>query len=342
LIDEVGPAAAHQLWDISVEALDLIRERVSKHAIDCDLHWGHLHAAIKPRHRAQLAQFRDEVARDYGYDSLSLLERADVEALLATERYRAGLYDSRSGHLQPLAYTLGLARAAATAGAQIYTHSPVMEVKPGARVQVVTAHGSVSAPFAVLCCNAYMGALVPALSARTVPAVTYLAATQQLAPGRLQDIIRQNISVADANFVLDYFRRSSDERLLFGGRVSYSGMSLLDIARIIRTRMLRVFPQLADVSIEYAWSGKIDLTVNRAPDFNRLAPNIYYMQGFSGHGLALAGMGGKIVASAIAGQAERFDLFAKLEHRAFPGGNLLRAPALALAMLWYRLRDSLP
>ncbi|HEX2495058.1 MAG TPA: FAD-binding oxidoreductase, partial [Steroidobacter sp.] len=144
-----------------------------------------------------------------------------------------------------------------------------------------------------------------------------------------------------ANFVLDHFRRSADHRLLFGGRVSYSGHDAFDTARATRKRMLNVFPQLGDVRVDFAWGGQLDVTMNRAPDFGRLAPNVYYLQGFSGHGLALAGIAGQLVAEAVAGQAERFDLFTKLQHRNFPGGPLLRTPALMLAMLWYRMRDIL-
>jgi gamma-glutamylputrescine oxidase len=164
-------------------------------------------------------------------------------------------------------------------------------------------------------------------------------ATQPLGAARINDLIRENIAVSDVNFVLDYYRRSADHRLLFGGRVSYSGLDALDTRRATRQRMLKVFPQLADVSIEHAWGGYVDITLNRAPDFGRLAPHIYYLQGFSGHGIALTGIAGKLAADAIAGQAERFDLYAKINHRNFPGGRLLRTPALMLAMLWYRMRD---
>jgi gamma-glutamylputrescine oxidase len=172
-----------------------------------------------------------------------------------------------------------------------------------------------------------------------MPVGTYIVATEPLGEARATQLIRENFSAADTNFVLDYFRRSSDHRLLFGGRVSYSGLDAFDTKRATRKRMVKVFPQLADVPIEYAWGGYVDITMNRAPDFGRIAPNVYYLQGFSGHGIALTGIAGKLVADAIAGQAERFDLFAKIRHRRFPGGKLLRTPALVLAMLWYRMRD---
>jgi gamma-glutamylputrescine oxidase len=201
--------------------------------------------------------------------------------------------------------------------------------------------GAVSAKFVVMCCNAYANELAPTLRARIMPVGTYIIATESLGEARITQLMRENIAVTDINFVLDYFRRSADHRLLFGGRVSYSGRDAFNTARATRKRMLNVFPQLADAQVEYAWGGYVDITLSRAPDFGRLAPNVYYLQGFSGHGIALAGVAGKLVAEAIAGQAERFDLFTRLQHRNFPGGPLLRTPALMLAMLWYRLRDLL-
>jgi gamma-glutamylputrescine oxidase len=174
-----------------------------------------------------------------------------------------------------------------------------------------------------------------------MPVGTYVIATESLGEDRARELIRDNAGITDTNFILDYFRRSADHRLLFGGRVSYSGHDPFDTARATRRRMVQVFPQLIDCKIDYAWGGLLDITMNRAPDFGRLQPNVYYLQGFSGHGVALAGMAGKLAAEAIAGQAERFDLFGKIKHRGFPGGAALRMPALVLAMMWYRLRDLL-
>ena len=339
LVAALGRDVARKLWDLSVAALDLLRERVAKHAIDCDLHWGALHVAIKARQRADLLAEQREAETEYGYTRLRFLERAEVESLLDTRRYCAGLFDSGSGHLHPLNYTLGLARAAADAGARLFEHSRVTSITPGERVVVRTSEGEVRARFVALCCNAYIGGLSPRLRARIMPVGTYIVATEPLGEARITQLIRKNIAVSDVNFVLDYFRRSADHRLLFGGRVSYSGVDAFDTAKATRKRMIKVFPQLADVNIDYAWGGFVDITMNRAPDFGRLAPNLYYLQGFSGHGIALTGIAGQLVAEAIAGHAERFDLFAKLEHRDFPGGRLLRTPSLVLAMLWYRLRD---
>jgi len=341
LESQVGLENARRMWDISLEGLRLIRERVAKYDIQCDLHWGQMHVAIKQRQRAALLEEMQETEQKYGYQQMKFLEREQVESLLETKRYCAGLYDSGSGHLHPLNYTLGLAAAASAAGVTIHEHSMVTNISRGQPAVVTTAQGSVRARFIVLCCNAYLNGLVPELRSRIMPVGTYIVATQPLGEERMQRLMRENIAVSDVNFVLDYFRRSADHRLLFGGRVSYSGLDPFNTANATRKRMLNVFPQLSDVRIDYAWGGYVDITMSRAPDFGRVAPHIYYLQGFSGHGIALTGVAGRLASEAIAGQAERFDLFTRLQHRNFPGGQLFRTPALVLAMLWYRLRDLL-
>lgn len=341
LVQQVGAENAKRMWDISVEGLQLIRDRVARYNIDCDLHWGQMHVAIKPRQRDALLHEQREAEQTYGYRQLEFLERGQVESLLETKRYIAGLYDRGGGHLHPLNYTLGLAAAASAAGVSIHERSLVTNISYDQPAIVSTATGRVRAKYVVLCCNAYLNALVPSLRSRIMPVGTYIVATESLGEARMQRLMRENIAVTDINFVLDYFRRSADFRLLFGGRVSYSGLDPFNTAQATRKRMVKVFPQLSDVRVEYAWGGYVDITMNRAPDFGRLAPHIYYLQGFSGHGIALTGIAGRLAAEAIAGQAERFDLFTRLKHRNFPGGEWLRMPALVLAMLWYRARDLL-
>lgn len=341
LVRQVGAGAARQMWNISVEGLALLKDLVHRYSIDCDLHWGAMYVAVKERQRKELLHEVEETRRLYGYDTLRFLERTEVESLLATRRYCGGVHDGGSGHLHPLNYTLGLAAAAHQAGVTLFERSEVTSIEPGEPAIVQTAQGRVKARFVVLCCNAYIGPLAPALRARIMPVGTYIIATEALGETRIAQLIRENIAVSDVNFVLDYFRRSADHRLLFGGRVSYSGLSSFRTERATRTRMLKVFPQLSDVRIQYAWGGYVDITMSRAPDFGRMSPNVYYLQGFSGHGITLSTIAGKLVAEAVAGQAERFDLFTRLKHRDFPGGAMLRTPALVLAMMWYRLRDLL-
>ena len=196
-----------------------------------------------------------------------------------------------------------------------------------------------TANFVVLAANAYLGKLAPQLDRKIMPVGTYIMATEALGQERAESLIRNDICVCDTNFVLDYFRRSADHRLLFGGRVSYSKLEPRNLTERLYRHMVRVFPQLRDVQPAYTWGGYVDITMNRAPHFGRLQPNVFFAQGFSGHGVALTGMAGRLIADAISGQAERFDMFAKIPHHDFPGGTMFRTPALVLAMAWYRLRD---
>jgi len=342
LIAQLGRDDARRLWDFTLEGIDLLRDRVARHRIDCDLAWGQMHCAIKPRQREELREWHRELEEDYGYRSTRFMKRAEVEELLATKRYNAGLYDTNAGHCHPLKYVLGLAAAAEAAGARIHEGSRVTAIERGATATLRTATGSVHAKQVALCCNTEQGKLAPALARKIMGVATYIVATRPLGAERATALIRNDMAVTDINWVLDYFRRSTDHRLLFGGRVSYSGIDPIGTTRATRQRMLRVFPQLADAEIEYAWGGYVDITMNRAPHFGRLDPNLYFLQGFSGHGMVLTGIAGKIVAEAMAGQAERFDIYARIRHHDFPGGMALRRPALVLAMLWFRMRDLLP
>jgi gamma-glutamylputrescine oxidase len=338
----LGTVDARRIWDMSIEALGLMRELIATHAIDCDYVGGQMHVAIKPRQRTELAQWEEELHRDYGYRSVKLLDEADTQQLVSSKRYIGGLLDTNSGHLHPLKYVRGLAAAAERLGCSIHEGSKVLgyERRDGA-LQLVTATGSLRCRQIVFAGNAWLGGTIPALARRIMPVGTYIIATEPLGEATARALLPQNTAVTDINWVLDYFRRSSDHRLLFGGRVSYSGLDPFNTAHATRQRMLNVFPQLQDARIEHAWGGYVDITMNRAPDFGRLESDVYYLQGFSGHGIALTGLAGKLVAEAVAGSAERFDVFTRIPHRQFPGGALFRRPALVLAMLYYRLRDLL-
>lgn len=337
----VGAEDTRRIFEVTTEGLALIRERVARHGIDCDWTPGQMHVAIKPRHETELRAWVEELRTRYGYDSLRYVERDELRTLVASPRYLSGTFDSASGHLHPLNYTLGLARAAIAAGVRIFEGSRALSFEPGERVRVTTARGELRCRHLALCGNAYIGGTAPALARKIMAVGTYIVATQPLGAERARALITNNAAVTDINWVLDYFRLSADHRLLFGGRVSYSGLDPFNTAHATRARMLAVFPQLADVKIEYSWGGYVDITMNRAPHFGRLAPNVYFLQGFSGHGIALTGIAGRLLAEAIDGTAGRFDVFTRITHRDFPGGTALRRPALVLAMLWYRLRDLL-
>ena len=341
----IGPADARRVWDMTLEGIDLIRERIARHRIDCDWVSGQMHVANKPRHVAELHAWQDELVGRYDYTGARLLSREELAAILATDVYCGGLFDARGGHLHPLRYTLGLAAAAETAGARIHEHSRVLgyerqaAARPEERVRVRTSAGEVRCAQVAFAGNAWLGRTVPPLLRRIMPVGTYIVATEPLGAERAAALIRNNACVTDMNWVLDYYRRSADHRLLFGGRVSYAGLDPPGTERATRARLLRVFPQLADARITHSWGGFVDITLNRAPDFGRLANEVWYLQGFSGHGIVLAGIAGQVLAAAIAGQSERFDVFARIRHVNFYGGMPLRRAALVLAMLWYRLKD---
>jgi gamma-glutamylputrescine oxidase len=339
----IGADGARAVWDVSVEGLALMRSLIERFRIDCDYARGYLYAAVRRRHERELAEDLAELTGEYGYASVRHVPREELRSILATERYRGALYDSNSGHLHPLNYTQGLAAAAESLGVRIFEGTRAVSFAPSgtSQVRVTTPEGEVRCRHLVLCGNVYLGSTAPELAAKIMAVATYIVATEPLGEARARTLIANNAALSDMNWVLDYFRRSGDHRLLFGGRVNYSGLRSFDAPSATRARMLRVFPQLRDVRIEYAWGGDVDITLNRAPHFGRLAPNVYFLQGFSGHGIALTGIAGKLVAEAVAGTASRFDVFARIPHGNFPGGPALRRPALVLAMLYYRLRDLL-
>ena len=340
----IGPSDARVVWDVSIEGLALMQDLIERHRIDCDWTNGHLLTAVKKRQLVELQTELDALQNKLGYASVRYVPLEELRGMLGTQRYVGGLYDSTSGHLHPLNYTLGLGAAAERHGVRIFEGTRALGFREtgavAGAVRVRTPRGEVRTRNLVLCGNVYLKDAAPSIASKIMAVGSHIVATEPLGAERARSLISNNAAVCDMNFVLDYFRRSADHRLLFGGRVS-SVVGSPDAADATRERMLRVFPQLADVRIDYSWGGHVDVTLNRAPHFGRLASNIYFLQGFSGHGIALTGIAGKLVAQAIAGTAERFDVFARIPHRDFPGGAALRAPALALAMLYYRVRDLL-
>ena len=340
----VGREDTVRLWDMAEEAKRLLADRVARHAIDCDLRWGYLLAATKRRHLADLREILTE-AEGYGYTRASLLDRAETAAAVASPRYLGALLDGGAGHLHPLNYALGLAEAATGAGVRLYEHTPADALELGDPARVRTPHGAVKARYVVLAGNAYLSPLAPEVRRQVrpliMPVATFMIATEPLGEARAAALIPSDAAVADLNFVLNYYRRSSDHRLLFGGGVSYSTLNGPALALRMKRTMVHFFPVLADAGIDYCWGGNVAITINRLPSFGRVAPNVFFAHGFSGHGVALTGLAGTVMAEAVAGTAERFDVFARLPHRPFPGGRWLRMPALVLAMLWYRLRDLL-
>jgi gamma-glutamylputrescine oxidase len=286
--------------------------------------------------------------RDYGFKATAIGPQ-DLQKWIASPRFHSGLHDPRSGHMHPLKYCFGLARAAASQGVRIFENSAVTTLTPGATARVATERGVIAARHVLLAGNVYLQGVAPLLEKRIMPVGTYVVASEPLEPALAKSLVPSQAAVCDTNFALDYFRTTADDRMLYGGRVSYSTRTPANLAESMQVRMARTFPQLAGTRVEYAWGGFVDISMNRAPDFGRLSgigagpryANVYYLQGFSGHGLALTGLAGKVVAEAIAGDAQRLDVFSRIRHRNFPGGPLLRTPALVLGMAYYRLKDLL-
>jgi len=344
LEQQLGLEEARRIWAMSIEALDLLRQRIGRHGIDCDWRDGYLSLATSARKGRELRDWAERMQRVYGYVQQPIAPQ-EMPGWIASRRFHSGAFDARSGHLHPLKYTLGLARAAAAAGVRIHERSPVQSLQPGASVRLRTPQGELRARHVLLAGNVYLQGLVPELESRIMPVGTYIACSETLDDALADSLIPSRAAVCDTNFVLDYFRTTNDQRMLYGGRVSYSTVTPANLVQSMRQRMVGTFPQLAAAKVEFAWGGFVDISMNRAPDFGRLpardghAPNIYYLQGFSGHGLALTGLAGRLVAEAIDGDASRLDTFARIRHRPFPGGRLLRTPALVLGMAWYRMRD---
>jgi gamma-glutamylputrescine oxidase len=335
----VGKAHARQLWDLSAEAVAMVRSLITDHAMPCTFHPGIVHACFTEGEVSHARAYAEKMARDYGYDQITPLDQSGLQAILPSPVYRGGDIDHGAGHVHPLNYAVGLARAAAQAGARLHENSYVHHIQHGAKPVVQTGQGRVECDHVILAGNGYLGGLDNHVAARVMPINNFIVATEPLGD-RVGEVLRQNVAVADTKFVVNYWRLSDDNRLLFGGGESY-GYRFPDIVATVRKPMLQVYPHLKDVRIDYAWGGTLAITRTRMPCFIRTAPNILSASGYSGHGVAMETLAGRILAEAVTGQAGRFDLMAGLPAPAFPGGAALRWPMLALAMTWFSLRDRL-
>ncbi len=339
LIKKVGKPMADSLWDMSIESVDLVKELIAKHNIDCDLKAGVLHVAAKAGHNKHLRESVEYKRNVLGYDKVKYVEASEVEAMLGTDRYFAGEYMTDAAHLHPLNYALGLAKAAVEAGVTIYENSRVTDYKGGNQAFVKTDEGVVKAKYILMATNGYLGKLEPKIAGKIMPINNFILATEPLSDELCRKINRDDVAVADTKFVINYFKLSADNRLLWGGGENYTTKFPSDIPNFVRKYMLEFYPELADVKIDYGWGGTLAITLNRMPYFNRLEENVFAAQGYSGHGVALATLGGKIMAQAVSGSAEKFDVFASVPTPTFPGGTLLRFPGLVAGMLYYAMRD---
>lgn len=342
LAKHLGEAGARQAWEMSREAVRLVADRVERYDIPCDFRWGAVYAAVKPRHVKALQADVRAMQDSYDYSGQQWLDRAALYERVRCASYLGGIYDADSGHLHPLNYTLGLARAAQAAGACIYEDTPALRLEQGRSHRVITDNGEVQADFVVLAGNAYMqGGVAPELQGKLMPVGNYIIATEQLTDDQVAQSLPADDAVADENFILDYYRLSADRRMLFGGEASYGKKPPRHLDERMSAKLSTLFPALRGVRVEYRWKGLVGVTANRAPHFGRLGDSVYFAQGYSGHGMAFSGLSGKLMAEAIAGQAERFDLYTRIKHQSFPGGQRLRTPLLVLATNFYRMRDLL-
>lgn len=335
----VGRENAHRLWDLAEEGKGLVKSLVRDHAMPVTFHPGIAHACRTEAEVRAAHAYGEKLRRDYGYTHLEPLDRAGIRRLIGSTAYVGGEIDRDAGHLHPLNYAIGLARAAAEAGVRIHENCEVHRVEPGPRPVVRTASGHVDCATVILAGNGYLGRLSPKVSAKVMPINNFILATEPLGEAA-KDILSEPVAVADSRFVVNYWRLSEDNRLLFGGGESY-GYRFPDIIKAVSKPMLQVYPQLAKTRITHAWGGTLAITVNRMPCFTSPGQNILSASGYSGHGVAMATLAGRLLAEATAGQNERFDLMASLPQHRFPGGAALRWPLLVAAMTWYSLRDRL-
>ncbi|MEQ6247407.1 FAD-binding oxidoreductase [Sulfitobacter sp. HNIBRBA3233] len=336
----VGEPEAAKLWALAEDAKALVKGLIARHGIDCYLKPGIAWTGSTQKEVRDLHAYADHLSTRYGYDQLEVLDHAALQSVCPSPDYRGGVLDHGAAHLHPLRYALGLARAAAAAGVRIHERSEVHGIDHGARATVRTDGGHIVADHVVLACNGYLGGLDRRVAGRVMPINNFIAATEPLGE-RMADVLPRDVAVADSRFVVNYFRRSHDGRLLFGGGESYGYRFPSDIAAKVRGPMSVIFPQLRDVKIDYAWGGTLGITMKRLPYLARVAPNVLSASGYSGHGVGTATHAGQLMAQAIAGDSDGFDTLAALPSTPFPGGPAMRSPLLVLAMTWYSLRDRL-
>ncbi len=336
---QAGRDAAHALWNLAEAAKGLVKRLIVDHAMPVTLHPGVAHACWTQAQVRDAHRYAEKLRRDYGYPHLEPLDRGAIGRLIGSKVFKGGEIDRDAGHLHALNYAIGLGRAAQAAGAEIFERSEVVQVVPGPKPVVRTAGGEVCCDHVILAGNGYLGRLDRTVAARVMPINNFVLATEPLGE-MAREILAEPVAVADTRFVVNYWRLTEDGRLLFGGGESY-GWRFPDIVKTVRKPMLEIYPQLAGTRIDYAWGGTLAITMNRMPCFARPAAGVFSASGYSGHGVAMATLAGALMAEAVAGTAERFDLMASLPQPRFPGGVALRWPLLVLAMTWYGLRDRL-
>lgn len=335
---EFGRERAQAIFDLAYGAVDRVKSRIAGHGIECDLKSGHLEAAYRPAHFDAMQRDADFLARQFGWES-QIVQPQDMGRHVGGGGYHGGIYDAAGGHFHPLNYALGLAKAAKAAGVEIYENSDFAYwERRYAPIEGAAGRGRFSAKAMILATDTSIGQQDQSLGGYTIPIMNYNIATAQLAGA--DALFPSDAAIADSRFVLNYFRLSADKRLIFGGGEKYVQTPPADIAGFVRRHMAEVFPSLANTPTDYAWGGAVGVTMNRLPHMGRKG-NVFFAHGFSGHGALITTLAGELMAEAVTGTMERFDVFAGLPHRPFPGGKWLARPLATLGLLWYALRDRL-
>lgn len=335
-----GKEKAAHLGAMSLEGGNIIRGRIEKFGIDCDLRHGGFFAAFTTKQIREMEENRANWQK-HGHNGLEMVSKQEVAKYVKSDRYAGGMIDRFGGHIHPLNYCLGEAKAIEAMGGRIFENSPVVSIEKSEKPRVRTAKGSVTANYLLVCGNAYLGGVLPEVSERMMPVSSQVMATEPLDPKLIEELLPADYCVEDANYILDYYRRTSDNRLLYGGGIGYGGHDPKDLTAVIRPNMLKTFPMLEGAKIDYAWSGNFALTLTRIPHIGKLSDSIYFSHGDSGHGVTTTQLLGKMLSEAVSGHAERFDVWASLPNYPFPGGKTFRVPLTVLGAWWYGLRDRL-
>lgn len=337
----VGLDAAKGLWQLGLDAVRKVESLVNEFDIQCEFGEGNLHLASKSSHADDLESEVAHLKNTYNYNGASYLSSDQVAELTSAQGSYGGMLDSGARHLHPLKYALGLKHAAMQLGAELYENTPALTYQEGGKTVIKTPEGQVRARVLVLACNGYLGNLEPRIAGNMMPINNFMIATEPLSEELKTRINRDQLSMSDSLFVINYWKLSEDGRMIFGGGENYTSRFPSDIKSFVRPYMLKLYPELKHCTIDYGWGGTLGITMNRMPDFGRLSSSIFYAQGFSGHGVPTATLAGELLALAINGQSEKFDLMASVPTHRFPGGTLLRWPGLVAGMLFYSLLDKL-
>lgn len=338
LEEELGFERAKALFDLAQEAKQHLLDFAAANKIDIDYQPGQISVAHKKRYLPHYEAHAAIMRERFNYPHTTFMDAAETAERLGTDRYHGGVRDTGTGHIHPLKLVVGTARVAAETGARLHEKTPATRIRAnGGKVVVETPRGTITAEKCLIATNAYGDDLEPVSAAHIMPIGSFIGATVPLGPD--SPVIPGGESVDDSRFVVRYFRKSRDGRLLFGGREIYSKGGPKDIQDQIRRQIAELYPALKDVEITHAWGGYVGITMPRRPFVREVMPNVISAGGYSGHGVMLSNFTGKLYAEMVAGNRDRLKLLEEFNVSSFPGGTRFRSVLLFLALNWYALRD---